>query len=216
MTFLVHASCGGNMSASVSGIDGCWWGLRLKPEAYALFEAGDHRSGSFYTNGHTVNISSIGDFFQGIPAAKYKNVTSTGSSGSHATHVDTDFPMFRLADAYLIYAEAHLRGGGGNRATALQYVNALRQRAYGGPSGNITDPELTLDFLLDERGRELLWEGHRRTDLIRYGLFTGNGYVWSWKGGSASGSGTSAHLALFPIPANELVANPNLVQNPGY
>ena len=84
--------------------------------------------------------------------------------------------MFRLADAYLMYAEAQLRGGGGDRAQALAYVNALRQRAYGNASGNITDAELTCDFILDERGRELLWEAHRRTDLVRFGLFTGGDY----------------------------------------
>ena len=97
--------------------------------------------------------------------------------------------MFRLADAYLMYAEAVLRGGGGSRGQALDYINALRTRAYGDASGNITDAELTLDFILDERGRELLWEGHRRTDLIRYGRFTGGVYIWAWKGGVAGGPG---------------------------
>lgn len=216
MTFLVHASCGGNMDASQSGIDGCWWGLRLKPQAYNRFTAGDTRAATFFTNGQTVAVTSIGDFAAGIPNAKYKNVTSTGAPGSHPTHVDTDFPMFRLADAYLIYAEAHLRGGGGSAAQALTYVNALRQRAYGNANGNITGAQLTLDFILDERGRELLWEGHRRTDLVRYGRFTGGSYLWAWKGGTQAGSATNAFLNLFPIPFNELSANPNLTQNPGY
>jgi hypothetical protein len=124
--------------------------------------------------------------------------------------------MFRLADAYLMYAEAVLRGGGGTRAQALTYVNALRQRAYGNASGNITDPELTLDFVLAERGRELLWEGHRRVDLVRYGLFTGGTYLWAWKGGAVAGTATGTHLDLYPLPVSEIVANPNLTQNPGY
>jgi len=124
--------------------------------------------------------------------------------------------LFRLGDAYLIYAEAQLRGGGGSKAQALTYVNALRTRAYGDASGNITDAELTLPFILDERGRELLWEGHRRTDLIRFGQFTGGTYIWAWKGGTAAGGSTAAHLDLYPLPANELVANPNLRQNTGY
>ncbi len=124
--------------------------------------------------------------------------------------------MFRLADAYLIYAEAALRGGGGSTAQALTYVNALRQRAFGNTSGDITSGQLTLDFLLDERGRELLWEGQRRMDLVRYGKFTGGSYLWSWKGGTKLGATTDGHLNLYPIPANELSANPNLVQNPGY
>ena len=218
MTFLVHASVGGNhMNAGDYGIDGGWWGLRLKPQAFRLFGAGDTRASFFFTNpNHTVEISSIGDFHAGIPAPKYTNKTSGGASGSHATHVDTDFPMFRLADAYLMYAEAVVRGGGGSRATALSYINAIRQRAYGGTSGNITDAQMTLDFILDERGRELLWEGHRRTDLVRFGKFTGGAYIWAWKGGVQAGKSTEQFRDLYPIPANELVANPNLTQNPGY
>lgn len=216
MTFLVHASCGGSMSNATYGIDGCWWGLRVRPETYNRFAATDPRGSFFYTSGQTVAIASIGNFTDGIAAPKFQNVTSTGSAGSNSTHVDTDFPMFRLADAYLIYAEAHLRGGGGDRATALGYINALRQRAYGDASGNITDPELTVPFILDERGRELMWEGHRRTDLVRYGLFTGGTYIWAWKGGTQAGAATDPHLDLYPIPASQLVANPKLTQNPGY
>jgi hypothetical protein len=221
MTFLVHASCGGNlMNAANYGIDGCWWGLRLKPQAFNRYASGDGRASYFFrgsgADSQSVAVTSIGNWYDGIAAPKYKNVTSTGQRGSHPTHVDTDFPMFRLADAYLIYAEAVLRGGGGTRAQALAYVNALRQRAYGGTSGDITDPELTLDFILDERGRELLWEAHRRTDLVRYGRFTGGSYIWSWKGGTQAGVATNARYDLYPLPASELVANPNLEQNPGY
>jgi hypothetical protein len=163
-----------------------------------------------------VGVASIGNFQNGVAAPKFANVTSGGASGSHATHVDTDFPMFRLSDAYLMYAEAVVRGGGGSRPTALDYINDLRQRAYGDNSGNITDGQMTLDFILDERGRELLWEGHRRTDLVRFGQFTGGAYLWAWKGGSEAGSATESFRDLYPFPANELVANPNLTQNPGY
>jgi starch-binding outer membrane protein, SusD/RagB family len=216
MTFLVHAACGGNMNASNFGIDGCWWGLRLKPEAYNRFAATDGRRAFFHTSGQTVAISNIGDFGQGIPAPKFSNLTSTGAQGSHPTFPDTDFPMFRLADAYLIYAEANLRGGGGNATTALNYFNALRVRAFGDSSAVITAPQMTLDTVLAERGRELLWEGHRRTDLVRYGLFTGGTYVWAWKGGVQAGVATNVRNNLYPIPANELIANPNLRQNPGY
>jgi hypothetical protein len=216
MTFLVHASCGGSMNAADYGIDGCWWGLRLKPEAYNRYAAGDGRASYFYTSGQNVAVNSIGNFNDGIAAPKFINVTSAGQPGSHATHVDTDFPMFRLADAYLIYAEAVVRGGGGTRAQALTYVNALRQRAYGDNSGDITDPELTLDFILDERGRELLWEAHRRPDLLRYGRFTGDSYLWAWKGGAQAGVATESFRDLYPLPASEIVANPNLTQNPGY
>jgi len=216
VTFLVHASVGGSMSATDYGIDGGWWGIRLKPEAYALFGPGDGRASYFYTSGQSTDVTSISDFTKGIAAPKFTNVTSTGQPGSNATFVDTDFPVFRLGEAYLIYAEAMLRGGGGSRAQALAYVNALRERAYGGTAGDIPDSALTLDFILAERGRELLWEAHRRTDLVRYGEFTGGNYIWSWKGGTEAGTATDSFRDLYPLPASELVANPNLTQNPGY
>ncbi len=216
VTFLVHASCGGSMNNANYGIDGCWWGLRLKQEAYNNYAGGDTRSSYFYTSGQSVNVTSIGDFSKGIAAPKFSNKTSGGANGSHATFVDTDFPLFRLSEAYLIYAEANLRGGGGSAATALGYVNAIRERAYGGASGDITAGQLTLPFVLAERGRELLWEAHRRTDLVRYGLFTGGTYLWAWKGGAAAGTATESYRDLYPLPASELVANPNLKQNPNY
>jgi len=223
MTFLIHASLGGDMNGAHYGVDGTWWGLRLKQQAYNAFEPGDKRAAVFVRDGNgdgtmeqKVEVTSIGDWFAGVAAPKYTNKTSAGVDGSHKTHVDTDFPMFRLADAYLMYAEAVLRGGGGTRAQALTYVNALRERAFGDASHNITDAQLTLDLILDERLRELLWEGHRRTDLIRYGRFTGGTYVWAWKGNVAAGRATEDFRNLYPLPANELVANPNLTQNPGY
>ncbi len=216
VTFLVHASCGGSMSNSAYGIDGCWWGLRLKPQATNFYTTGDKRASYFYRTDQNLLVNSISNFNDGIAAPKFQNVTSAGKPGSHPTHVDTDFPMFRLADAYLIYAEAQLRGGGGTAAQALTYVNALRQRAFGNASGNITSAQLTLDFVLAERGRELLWEGHRRTDLVRYGQFTGGTYLWAWKGGSVGGTATDVRYNLYPLPSNELIANPNLKQNPGY
>jgi hypothetical protein len=215
-TFLIHAACGGNMNNVDYGVDGCWWGLRLKPEAYNRSSA-DPRGSYFFTSGQSVAIANLTNFNDGVAAPKFTNLKSDGSAGSSIAFPDTDYPMFRLADAYLIYAEAHLRGGGGTAQQALDYVNAIRQRAYGNTSGNITAPQLTLQFILDERGRELLWEGHRRPDLIRYGLFTGGTYVWSWKGGNTqAGESTPDHLNLYPIPANQLSANPNLQQNPGY
>jgi hypothetical protein len=213
--FLIHASCGNQMNSNTYGIDGCWWGIRLKPQAYNNYTAGDGRTSVFFTTGQSVAVNSVGDFSNGIAAPKYRNVTSTGAVGSNPGFVDTDYPMFRLADAYLIYAEAAVRTGT-NLGQALTYVNALRQRAYGNTSGNITSGQLTADFILAERGRELLWEGHRRTDLVRYGLFTGGTYIWAWKGGVAAGQATPAKLNLYPIPSNELSANPNLKQNPGY
>ena len=217
-TFLIHASCGGSMVPGDQGVGGCWFGLRLKREAYDRFvvPAPDPRGSYFYTDGQSLDVEAISNFNAGVANPKFTNRTSTGANGSDLEFPDTDFPMFRLGDAYLMYAEAHLRGGGGDRAQALAYVNALRERAFGNTSGNIADAELTLEFVLDERGRELLWEAHRRTDLVRYGLFTGGDYLWQWKGGVAAGRATETYRDLFPLPASELTTNPNLTQNPGY
>ncbi|HEX2092595.1 MAG TPA: RagB/SusD family nutrient uptake outer membrane protein [Longimicrobiaceae bacterium] len=221
MTFLAHASVGGNvMNAADYGLNGGWWGLRVRPQLVALFpsvgpSSPDRRAAHFFTQGQTLEITSISDFTKGYAAPKYQNVTSTGQPGSNSEFVDIDFPMFRLADAYLMYAEAVLRGGGGSQAQAVTYVNALRQRAYGGTSGNITAGQLTLDFILAERGRELHWEGHRRTDLIRFGRFSSSG-TWAWKGNVQAGRTTEAFRDLYPLPASELLANPNLKQNTGY
>jgi len=98
----------------------------------------------------------------------------------------------------------------------LGYVNDIRERAYGDASGNITSGELTLDFILDERARELFWEGHRRTDLIRFGRFSKTDYLWPWKGGAKEGISVDSKFDIFPIPASDVNANPNLSQNKGY
>jgi hypothetical protein len=216
MTYLVHAAVGDNMDASAYGIDGGWFGLRLRPEAVDRYEGGaggpDRRTVYFATTGRTKTIADITASAQGYAGPKFRNRTTAGVQGKNATHPDTDYPMFRLADAYLIYAEAVLRGGGGTRAQALTYVNLIRRRAYGSTAGDITDAQLTLDFILAERSRELLLEGHRRQDLIRFDRFTTNG-IWSWKGNLALGRTTEKYRDLYPIPANELIANPRIQQN---
>ena len=168
----------------------------------------------FHTDGQNLEIEEIGTFTDGYAVAKFKNVDQNGQAGSDASgdFTDTDFPLFRLADVYLMYAEATLRGGGGSEAEAINYINMLRERADN--FGTVTS--IDLDFILDERSRELYWEGHRRTDLIRYGKFSDGDYVWPWKGGVKEGTSTSGHFDLFPIPSTDLNANPNLVQNPGY
>jgi hypothetical protein len=219
LTFLIHASVGNQMNAADYGIDGGWWGLRVLPEFVAQFPGGATSPDSraiFFTDGQTLEVDVINDFANGYAAPKFTNITSGGAQGSHPTFPDTDLPVFRLADAYLMYAEAHLRGGGGTAAQAVTYVNALLERAYGDQSANITVGQLDLDFILGERARELWWEGHRRTDLIRFGLFTSGDYLWSWKGGQQAGQGVGDFLNLYPLPASELLANPNLTQNPGY
>jgi len=158
----------------------------------------------------------ISDPNTGYITTKYSNRTSTGGFGSDRTFTDADFPMFRLADAYLMYAEAHLRGGGGDLNTALNYVNLLRERAFGDTSANIVSAQLDLNFLIDERARELYWESHRRQDLIRFGLYTGNQYIWAFKGGPSTGTSIDSFRAIYPIPSASLATNQNLTQNPGY
>lgn len=216
MTFLVHAGCGGSMVPADYGIDYCWGGYRLKQQAFRLFTAGDARGAFFYTTGQTDSVIDIGNFSNGIAAPKFTNKTSTGGPGSQTTMIDTDFPIFRLGEAFLIYAEANLRGGGGTLTQAEAYVDSLRVRAFGNTSHNVPPGTLTLDTVLAERGRELLFEARRRTDLIRFGRFTGGSYLWAWKGNQAGGTATDAKYNLYAIPLNELSANPNLKQNPGF
>ena len=99
---------------------------------------------------------------------------------------------------------------------AVTYVNKVRERAYNGTSGNISAGNLTLDFILDERGRELYWECHRRTDLVRHNKLTSAEYVWPWKGGVPQGAATAGKYRIFPLPTADVNANPNLQQNTGY
>jgi hypothetical protein len=189
-----------------------------KPDyTYSIEQPSFDRRAMFYTDGQSLDIGDISQFTDGYAITKFKNVTSSGATGSNLTWVDTDFPMFRVEDAMLMYAEAVLRGGAGDLSTALNYVNAIRTRAYLGTSGNITSAQLTLDFILDERAREFYWECQRRTDLVRFGKFSESTYLWPWKGGVADGVSTSKHLNVYPIPSSDLGANPNLVnQNEGY
>ncbi len=215
--FIIHAAVGGSMSAADFGISGGWEGHRVTPEFVDKFDKDNDVRAMFHTDGQNRDVDDLGDFNEGYAVTKWRNVTSTGEPGSRSAYVDTDFPMFRLADVYLMYAEATLRGGaGGDMNMALNLVNDIRERAYGDETGHITSDELDLDFILDERARELYWEAQRRTDLIRYGYYTSADYVWAWKGDTQEGTSTSEHLKLYPIPSSDINSNPNLTQNPGY
>jgi len=195
------------------GLNAAWKGLRVKESLSSLFTDDDVRA-RFWKEGRVQETSSLYDFTFGYSSFKYTNLKSDGTPGQSQAFPDTDFPMYRLSDVYLMYAEAVLRGGaGGDRPTALNYVNALRRRAN---TSTINDSQLTLDFLLDERARELWWEGHRRTDLIRFNKFTAN-YKWPWKNGVWMGTANISDIyKIFPIPATELTANSNMKQNSGY
>ncbi|MBT3243488.1 MAG: RagB/SusD family nutrient uptake outer membrane protein [Bacteroidetes bacterium] len=169
----------------------------------------------FYTDGQTLEIEDPFEFTNGYAVTKFTNLNSDGSQPTDLTFIDTDFPLFRLADVYLMYAEAAIRTGS-SLSQAVEYVNMVRTRAFGEESGNISEGDLSLEWILDERARELFWEGHRRTDLIRFGKFSGGEYLWPWKGGSAEGQSIDDKFNLFPIPASDMGANINLQQNPGY
>lgn len=191
--------------------------------------------GIFYNENRSLDIttSCIGTFTsEGWAVYKYSNLNSDGTPGKNTTFPDTDFPFFRLAEIYLTYAEAVARGGqGGDMATAVQYINDLRRRGYKAGVTGVTIDEnwlratasvngstANVEFgnILNERCRELYWEATRRTDLIRFGLFTSGSYTWADKGGVITGVGVDERYNLFPIPESDISVNANLEQNPGY
>ncbi len=224
-TFLVHAASGDDHDDY--GVGGGWYGYRTTKQFVNLFadKTGNTDQRALFTNLDNPEINNVGDYMQGIHVKKFRNIRSDGlpvSDAQNRDFADIDFPVFRLAEMFLIYVEAHLRGGtGGDAVTALQYMNKIRFRAYGesygaGNVGQLNTTDLTLQTVLDERGRELYWEGHRRTDLVRYNLLTTGTYLWQWKGGVASGTAVDPKYNIFPIPSTVRSANPNLEQNPGF
>ena len=158
--------------------------------------------------------SSNGDYGIGVYKFTAKNADGSKAANYNPTFASTDWPVFRYADALLMRAEALHRTN--NDASAIADINAIRTRAYGNTTGNITASQLTDQFLLNDRGKEFYYESQRRTDLIRFGQFTDGAYRWAWKGGAINGTATDKHLNIFPIPGDEVSANPNIKQNPGY
>ncbi|MCF8713944.1 RagB/SusD family nutrient uptake outer membrane protein [Joostella atrarenae] len=229
-TFLINGSIGGSMKPSDYGANNGWAGQRTTKSLVEKFDTAitnndddgypiewsDARA-MFYTDGQSYEINTIANTFtDGYAVTKFKNIDSQGNAGSDegGDFVDTDLPIIRVAEIYLNYAEATLRGGsGGDLATATSYINAIRSRAN---ASNIAQGDLTLDFVLDERARELYWEGQRRSDLIRFGYFTSGNYLWPFKGGAKNGTGVDSYRDLFPLPSNIVIINTNLTQNTGY
>ncbi|MGB3066541.1 RagB/SusD family nutrient uptake outer membrane protein, partial [Sphingobacterium thalpophilum] len=214
-TYLVNGPIVGSMKSSDYGVLSGWNSFRTLREFVALFQAEDKR-GDFWKNGQSLDVEDPAASSQGYGLVKFTNLKDDGTYTTDEGLVSTDFPMIRLADVYLMYAEAVLRGGGGSVQEAIRLVNSIRQRGYGSSAGAIDQAQLTLDFILAERGRELFWECTRRTDLIRFGKFTGSDYIWQWKGGDMNGRSVDAKFNLYPIPTTDMSANPNLIQNPGY
>lgn len=160
----------------------------------------------------TPNVSDISNASGPFRSAGIRNVKyfpEAGTSGNQSN----DMVLFRYADVLLMKAEAQLRLG--NAAAALPLVNQIRTRAYGGDaSHNLA--AVTLDDILKERAKELAYEGWRRDDLIRYEVASGTKYFSGARTPAKPEDPSDGHLMIFPIPAQQISANPNLHQNPGY
>jgi starch-binding outer membrane protein, SusD/RagB family len=215
-TFINHAFTGGNMNAADRGINNGWGGYRSTSALVDKFGGENPASWNddralFFTDGQQYNQTDLANFKHGYAITKVSNKRSDGqpardTSGEHA---DTDLPLIRVGEIHLNRVEANFRNG--NTAEALSEINALRARSNAPALG-----VLTLETILDERARELYMEGVRRTDLVRFGKFTGGDYVWPFKGGAASGTSISDIYAIYPLPSQVLLVNPNLQQNTGY
>lgn len=155
-----------------------------------------------------IHTDAISGFTDGLSIVKWQNYRSDGKPVSHATYPDTDIPLFRLAEAYLTRAEAIFRQGG----DATGDINELRKRA------NCTRKVQTVteQELIDEWAREFYLEGRRRSDLVRFGMFTTNKYLWDWKGGAMNGTSVASYYNKYPIPVSDINNNRNMSQNEGY
>lgn len=231
--FLLASTVKVDMTATDGGTFGtteAWAGNRARPEFVAKFfpngdapnvntadmvvAAGDDRALLWGVDRvNDIPEGTTGEYTNGFAVAKFSNRYSTGASSHSSQFMDADFFLMRSAEAYLIFAEADARLNGGattNEGTAA--VKAIRSRAH----ASTAKASYTTDDVLDERSRELYYEGFRRTDLIRYGYYNSPTYRWQWKGGAYAGIGFDAHLNIFAIPSDDLEANKNLKQNPGY
>lgn len=207
-----------------------WAGLRVPYEFVSTYfnvsgqdyqtgayEVADKRGEVFYIKGRTESMDgALYNFMSGWSCLKFNNIPFGQTNESFLpqsalkTFSDVDFPMIRLGEIYLIYAEACMNTGA--EALALPKLRELSSRA-----GVEPPQQITRDFLVAERARELMWEAHRRTDLIRYGLYHTDTYLWPYKGGdSFKGQAFPEYKCLFSIPPTELATNDKLVQNPGY
>lgn len=215
-----------DFKAYPTGISANWGGIRTKPyfirkwfpnddapigtPADLTAAAEDDRC-LFMTKGHELEIANEDKFEDGYGYIKFLNTHADGSETHNADHTDYDFPLFRLAEAYLTYAEADARLNGGNvSATGLNYIKELRNRAH----ANANISVFSLADIEDEWSREFGFEGRRRMDMVRFGNFANNRRVWI--GGIAAGGTLPNYRNIFPLPSSDLIANPNLKQNTGY
>jgi SusD family. len=197
-------------------LNGVTWG----GDGFGYDRATSDKRAFFFNGGATKDFGDNTSTATGWLCWKFNGLYSDGhvnsSSVDNYKFASSDYPIFRLAEMYLIYAEADARINGGivSDGTAKGYIKALRDRAG---VDMPADDELTLDWLLDERARELMWEGHRRTDLIRYDYFCSMQFPWTFKGNVPNGKiALPSFRTIYPIIKDDLNANPKLVQNPGY
>lgn len=210
---------------------GTWNGVSAQPDYVKQFDDADNRKkGSFLIGpmidpatgevlitgharplNHTIDFNMIpgslregmwGEVHQEEGARCNKWVYEKGLANSD---MENDFAIFRLADVYLMKAEALVRLGQ-NNSEATSLVNTIRERGFGDNSHNYTS--VTLENVRMERRLELAWENSNRQDLIRFGKFLDPGYLRP--------TASASHLLLFPIPETAWETNNNLVQNPGY
>lgn len=184
------------------------YGLRTEDIIQA---AGDDRAMLYSGVGggrRKLQTDAITGFTNGLSIVKWQNYRSDGKPVNHTEYPDTDIPLFRLAEAYLTRAEALFR----QDKDATADINKLRSRA------NCTRmvETVTEQELIDEWSREFYMEGRRRSDLVRFDMFTTNKYVWDWKGGTMNGAPVASHYNVFPVPVSDLNNNPNMSQNPNY
>lgn len=229
LTLAAIAATDVSSTQMINGVNEGWGGIRVPYEyvekyfnvrnadySAGTYDVNDKRGRMFYIKGRSESMDgALYVFLNGWSCLKFNNIPHNMDQDSYLetaaskAYSDIDFPMIRLGEIYLIYAEACMNLGQAN--TALPKVQELAARA------GVTAPtSITQEWLIEERARELMWEGHRRTDLIRYGKFTSSSFLWTYKGGSFSGQGFDDHMKIFAIPASELASNPELHQNPGY
>ena len=196
-----------------------YFGVSNQNYTTGTYDVADQRGATFYIKGRKESMDgALYDFMSGWTSLKYNNIPHDQTNQSYLPQSATmnnsnvDFPMIRLAEIYLIYAEACMQLE--QRSLGLPYLEALSQRAGVEPP---SAADITPRFLMSERARELYWEAHRRTDLIRYGVYFSDYYLWPYKGGdSYAGSSFPGYKCLFPLPPTELATNKSLKQNPGY
>ncbi len=158
-----------------------------------------------------LSVSRITAFLNGLSIVKWTNYRTDGAAGNNENYYDTDIPLFRYAEVLLTRAEANFRLG--HPELAVPDINELRGRAH---ASTVSTEDITEDFLIDEWSREFFVEGRRRSDLVRFGRFSGSSYIWPFKGGVPTGTGVQSFYDIYPIPSDELASNKNMSQNPDY